>query len=543
MSDGTPPIPGPAGPREGLVAGGAHGPGRLRALTAIVLDALENAAEARGGPLPAGGPEAVALSTLSLCAPVLPEEGVGPEAALGDVVRAVAEGAADPADPACVAHLHCPPLAVAVAADLAGAALNPSMDSWDQAPAAGVIEELTTAALARLIHPTAPAPDALMTSGGTESNLVALLLARERATPGTLRVVTGANAHHSVHRAAWMLGLPAPVVVACRDGRMDPAALDDALAALAGAPLLVVATAGTTDEGRIDPLPEIARVAERHAARLHVDAAYGGPLLFSERLAPLLAGLEHAASVTFDLHKLGWQPVAAGVLAVADAGMLAPLSLRADYLNADDDTEAGLPDLLGRSIRTTRRPDALKMAVTFRALGRRGLGELVEHCVRTAHAFGRAVDARPGLRRRPGDIGISTVLFRPTVADALPDEVGDAVVAAVRRTLLAEGHAVLGRAQAEDADGRRRLWLKATLLHPDAAVAELLPLLGLVTAAADRAATEAEANGVVTGAEVDGVVTGAEVDGVVTGADADRAATEAPGAEDTDAPAAERLSP
>ncbi|RPK89243.1 L-2,4-diaminobutyrate decarboxylase [Streptomyces sp. ADI98-10] len=311
MSAGTPPAPGAGGVRRGLVAGGAHGPGRLRDLTAIVLDALEDAAPARGGPLPAGGPEAVALSTRALCAPVLPEEGVGPEAALRDVVRAVAEGAADPADPACVAHLHCPPLAVAVAADLAGAALNPSMDSWDQAPAAGVIEELTTAALARLVHPAAPAPDALITSGGTESNLVALLLARERAVPGPLRVVTGANAHHSVHRAAWMLGLPAPTVVACRDGRIDPAALDRALAALAGVPVLVVATAGTTDEGRIDPLPEIARIAEQHAAQLHVDAAYGGPLLFSERLAPLLAGLEHAASVTFDLHKLGWQPVAA----------------------------------------------------------------------------------------------------------------------------------------------------------------------------------------------------------------------------------------
>ncbi|MFE9697084.1 pyridoxal phosphate-dependent decarboxylase family protein [Streptomyces sp. NPDC006270] len=495
-SDGTPPDHGPGGVPGDAVAGGPHGPGRLRALTAIALDTLEDAAPARGGPLPAGGPEAVALRTLALCDPVLPAEGVGPEAALGDVVRAVAEGAADPADPACVAHLHCPPLAVAVAADLAAAALNPSMDSWDQAPAAGVIEELTTAALARLVHPAAPAPDALITSGGTESNLVALLLARERAGAGPgaappLRVVTGANAHHSVHRAAWMLGLPAPTVVACRDGRIDPAGLDRALTALAGAPLLVVATAGTTDEGRIDPLPEIARITERHAAQLHVDAAYGGPLLFSERLAPQLAGLEHAASVTFDLHKLGWQPVAAGVLAVADAGMLAPLSLRADYLNADDDTEAGLPDLLGRSIRTTRRPDALKMAVTFRALGRRGLGALVEHCVRTAHEFGACLDTRPALRRRPGDIGISTVLFRPTVADGLPVEVGDWVVAAVRRTLLVEGRAVLGRAVAEDGDGRRRLWLKATLLHPNAATADLLPLLDLVVEAANRAAAEA----------------------------------------------------
>lgn len=494
------------------LAGGVHGPGHLRALTAVVLDTLETAARTRGGPLPAGGPDAVARRTTALAAPVLPEEGIGAEAALADLVRAVAEGAADPADPACVAHLHCPPLAVAVAAELAGAALNPSMDSWDQAPAAGVIEELTTAALARLVHPDAAAPDALITSGGTESNLVALLLARERAAAGKgpLHVVTGANAHHSVHRAAWTLGLPAPAVVACHDGRIDPAALERTLAGLGGGPTLVVATAGTTDEGRIDPLPEIARIADRYGAELHVDAAYGGPLLFSERLAPRLAGLDRAVSVTFDLHKLGWQPVAAGVLAVADTALLAPLSLRTDYLNADDDTEAGLPDLLGRSIRTTRRPDALKIAVTFRALGRRGLSELVEHCVTTAEEFGRAVDARPALRRRPGGIGISTVLFRPVVADELEPVAGDAVVAEVRRTLLMDGRAVLGRAVAEDGDGRRRLWLKATLLHPDAATAELAPLLDLVTEAAERAAA-------------------GDGDGGRPG--------------DTDAPAAERLSP
>ncbi|MEV4440605.1 pyridoxal-dependent decarboxylase [Streptomyces sp. NPDC049577] len=467
-------------------------PYALRRLTSIALDALADGAAARGGPLPAGGPEKVAARTRALVAPVLPEEGVGAEDALYDVARAAAEGAADPSDPHCVAHLHCPPLAVAAAADLVASALNPSMDSWDQAPAAAVIEQEVTAALAHLVYAGRPGPDAVITSGGTESNLVALLLARERARAVGARpvqVLVGANAHHSVRRAAWMLGLPTPVVIDCPGGRMSPAALDRALVDCEPGPALVVATAGTTDEGLIDPLPEIADVAAFHGAELHVDAAYGGPLLFSERLAPRLAGIERAVSVTYDLHKLGWQPVAAGVLAVAEAAALEPLSLTADYLNADDDTEAGLPDLLGRSIRTSRRPDVLKIATTLRALGRRGLGRTVEHCADTAAEFARAVDEHPALRRRSGDPGISTVLFRPVAADALPGEAGDELVAAVRRELLAEGLAVLGRAAVADDDGTQRLWLKVTLLHPRTTATDLAGLLKLVAERAESLVT------------------------------------------------------
>ncbi|MCP9975833.1 pyridoxal phosphate-dependent decarboxylase family protein [Streptomyces somaliensis] len=470
------------------LAGGAQGPHALGKLTSVVLDALAEGAAARGGPLPGGGPGAVAERLRAACAPVLPEHGTGAEEALRTVVRAVAEGAADPADPRCAAHLHCPPLAVAAAADLAAAALNPSMDSWDQAPAASALEEEVTAALAALVYPGRAAPDALITSGGTESNLLALLLARERARAAgaaSVGVVCGTSAHHSVRRAAWLLDLPAPVHVDCPGGRTDPRAVDRALARTTG-PALVVATAGTTDEGLIDPLPQLAAVAARHGAELHVDAAYGGPLLFSDRLAPLLDGLQSAVSVTFDLHKLGWQPVAAGVLAVRDADLLAPLALRADYLNAADDGEAGLPDLLGRSLRTTRRPDVLKIAATLRALGRTGLGALVEHCVAGAREFAALVDAHPALRRRPGETGVSTVLFRPRAADAAPLGEGDALVAEVRRRLLAEGRAVVGRAVAEDADGTRRLWLKATLLHPLAAGEDLAGLLDLAAEAASR---------------------------------------------------------
>ncbi|WP_329548213.1 aminotransferase class V-fold PLP-dependent enzyme [Streptomyces sp. NBC_01356] len=444
------------------LASGPEGPGALRPLLDTVLDALREGGEARGGPLPAGGPEAVVRRVRDAVGDVLPRQGSAD--ALHTLVRALAEGAADPAHPLCAAHLHCPPLAVATAADLAVSVLNPSLDSWDQAPAASELEALVTRTLAR----EAGAADALVTTGGTESNQLALLLAREAhgSAHGGVRLVHGANAHHSLPRAAWLLGLPDPVVVPAPAGTMDPAALCEALTELPG-PLLVAATAGTTDAGLIDPLPEIADLCEAHGARLHIDAAYGGGLLFSDRHRGLLDGLDRAHTVTLDLHKLGWQPVAAGLLTVRDAHDLAALEHRADYLNADDDTEAGLPDLLGRSLRTTRRPDILKIAVTLKTLGREGIGALVDQVCARAHEFADLIAAHPGfeLYDRPT---ISTVLFRPT-------EATDDAVAAVRRTLLHEGRAVLGRATL---DGRR--WLKATLLNPHTRPGDLATLLKLV---------------------------------------------------------------
>ncbi|MGD6746090.1 pyridoxal phosphate-dependent decarboxylase family protein [Streptomyces sp. BH106] len=473
------------------LAGGTQGPDALRPLLTTVLDALHKGAAHRGGPLPAGGPEAVTAQLHHDVGELLPTHGTGPEEALRTLVTALAEGAADPADPLCAAHLHCPPLAVATAADLAASALNPSMDSWDQAPAASALEALVTATLAHEVYgagtpasheqpadthaargqaaPTLahPTPDALVTTGGTEANQLAVLLAREAAPPGEpVHLLVGANAHHSLARAAWLLGLPEPVTVPAPAGTLDPAALDEALTALPG-PKLVAATAGTTDAGLIDPLPEIADICQRHGARLHIDAAYGAGALFSPREAPKLNGLARAHTVALDLHKLGWQPVAAGILAVRDTAETAALGHQADYLNADDDTEAGLPDLLGRSLRTTRRPDVLKTAVTFKALGRTGLAALVDDVTALAHHLAQLIDAHPHFELYDTPT-LTTVLFRPTGAT-------DETIAAIRRALLTEGRAVLGRARM---DGK--LHLKATLLNPHATPEDLTALLDLV---------------------------------------------------------------
>ena len=451
---------------EPLLAAGAAGPERLRALVAVALDAMAGATRTRSGPVPAGGPPAVAAAVATALADggLLPEDGVGEVAALDELTRLVTAGSVDPAHPWCAAHLHGPTFAVAAAADLVGSVLNPSMDSWDQAPAASELERELTATLARLCYPGQDAPDAIMTSGGTESNLVGLLLAREQ---GRTRVVCGDNAHHSVARAAWLLGLPAPRVVATERGRLRADDVDPR------GDEVVVATAGTTDTGAIDPLPELAAAARQAGAWLHVDASYGGAALFSDRLAAKVAGLDAADSVALDLHKFGWQPIAAGILATR--APVRALHVRADYLNAGDDTEAGIPDLLGRSIRTSRRPDCLKIAVTLRALGRRGIAGLVERCCELARQVAREVERHPGLELW-AEPELSTVLVRPKDA-------ADGDVAAVRRRLLEDGTAVVGRATA---DGR--VWLKLTLLNPHADADDYRGLLDLLDATARRVA-------------------------------------------------------
>ncbi|MGW7330579.1 pyridoxal phosphate-dependent decarboxylase family protein, partial [Streptomyces sp. NPDC054840] len=424
------------------------------------------------GPLPAGGPTAVTARVHAALgdAGVLPAHGTGAHEALRTLVHTLAAGAADPADPLCAAHLHCPPRAGAAAAALAASALNPSRDSWDPAPAASALEALLTRTLAAEFYAT-PHADALVTTGGTEANQLAVLLARERHGPA-LTVLHGANAHHSIPRAAWLLGLPPATELPTPAGTLDPARLAEALATTPG-PTLVTATAGTTDAGLIDPLTHIADLCDHYGADLHIDAAYGGLLALSPRHRDTVAGLGRAHSLTIDLHKLGWQPVAAGLLAVPDTTLLAPLAHQADYLNATDDTDAGLPDLLGRSLRTTRRPDALKIATTLRALGRDGLAALIDRTVDTAHHLARLLDAHPGFELHAPPT-ITTVLFRPTHAD-------DDHLATLRRTLLDQGRAVLGRTHA---DGR--LWLKATLLNPHTTAGDLDHLISLLEGSTHR---------------------------------------------------------
>jgi L-2,4-diaminobutyrate decarboxylase len=472
----------PGDERSGVpgTSGGAAG---LAELLTVALAALADGTAARGGPLPSGGPPAVTAAVrAALHGNVLPEAGAGAAGTLAELTRVFAWGAADPADQRCAGHLHCPPLAVAAAADFVASVFNQSLDSWDQGPAGIALEGEVIATLAGLAgYPPASAAGVL-TTGGTESNLMGLLLAiraaERKRSGGRLRVLCSELAHFSIARQAALLGLGENAVirvVADRDHRMDVGALAEALGraeARGEVPAAVVATAGTTDFGSIDPLPRVAEAALAHEAWLHVDAAYGGAALFSGRLAPLLRGLPSADSIALDLHKLGWQPVAAGVFLTRDATALEPLAENIAYLNPADDEAAGYLSLLGRSLRTTRRADAFKIAVTLRSLGRAGLGALVERCHDLARYAAQAIDEHPRLILEAPPVLTSVVFAYRAGREA------DRVNAALRRRLLAEGCAVVGRT--EVSGGVR---LKLTFLNPAASPADVDALLDAVVAA------------------------------------------------------------
>jgi L-2,4-diaminobutyrate decarboxylase len=393
--------------------------------------------------------------------------------------------------PMTMAHLHCAPLLPALAAEVLISASNASMDSWDQAPAPSHLEQRLVQWLCGHFGLGAQA-DGVFTSGGTQSNFLGLLLARDHfcqrelgvcvqrsglpAQAPQLRILCSSVAHFSVQQSAAILGLGHDAVVpvdADADMRMDAGALQREITRLRGAgllPMAVVATAGTTDFGSIDPLSAVADIAQREGLWLHVDAAYGGALAFSDRLRPLLDGIQRADSLTVDFHKLFWQPISASALLLRDSSAWELLRLHADYLNPADAEAAGTLDLVTKSIQTTRRFDSLKLFVTLRTLGRQRFAALIEHTVDLAHAVAACIDAEPAFQR-VAPVAINSVVFR-CVHPAWHDSLADHVNAQVREQLLLAGHAVVGRTRVHG-----RVCLKFTLLNPETELVDVQRLL------------------------------------------------------------------
>jgi L-2,4-diaminobutyrate decarboxylase len=392
--------------------------------------------------------------------------------------------------PGTAAHLHCPPVIPALAAEVVLSALNQSMDSFDQAPAATVLEQAVVQALCREAGLPAGA-DGIFTAGGTQSNYMGLLLARdaylqshgnwcarERGLPPQarrFRLLCSEMAHFTVEKSAAQLGLGTDAVMRVAvddDYRMCPRALHACLTALERQgllPIAVVATAGTTDFGALDPLREIAALARQAGAWLHVDAAYGGALLFADRLRHRLAGIEQADSITVDFHKLLWQPISCGAFLVRDALSFEHLRHHADYLNPECHQEQDIPDLVTRSVATTRRFDALKLWVSLQAFGREQLSLMIERTLAQAQ-WAHAVISGSAHLEGLHEPALGCVVFRYRPSD--PDLDGDHLNSCLRQGLFDAGSAVIGQTQVAG-----KTCLKLTCLNPCTTEAEIGDLL------------------------------------------------------------------
>ncbi|QLG49966.1 pyridoxal phosphate-dependent decarboxylase family protein [Natrinema halophilum] len=462
-------------------------------------DALVESFATAEGPYSGPDPEALRKQLDELA--VFPDEGESVEVVLETVADEILDRSVRVHDPGCVAHLHCPPAIPALAAEVLLSGSNQSMDSFDQAPAASVLEERVIDVCCDLFEYPSGA-DGVFTSGGTESNVLSLLLARDWycetrfdrsvQTAGLppeaadLRVLCSDAAHFTTEQAAHLLGLGDDAVVTVPtddDRRIDLSALDATLERLEAdgrRPFALVGTAGTTDFGSIDPLSALADRAADRDLWLHVDAAYGGACAISDRLRPKLAGIDRADSISVDFHKLFYQPIGCGAFLLRDGERYRLLERNAAYLNPERDESTGVPNLVSKSLRTTRRFDALKPFVTFNALGRSGLADCVEYVCDLADAVAAEIRSEPALELCC-EPELSAVVFRyrPDRPSGRTDSSELAHVDRVNRTLrdelLADDAVLLARTEIDGIAA-----LKMTLLNPRTTLSDLRDALETV---------------------------------------------------------------
>ncbi|MFC3533838.1 pyridoxal phosphate-dependent decarboxylase family protein [Vogesella facilis] len=397
--------------------------------------------------------------------------------------------------PRYLAHLNCPVLLPSLMAELILSAFNSSLDTWDQSAGGTLIEQKLIDWTLGHLGLGADA-DGVFTSGGTQSNLMALLLARDSyyarrghsvqhaglpADAGRLRILCSSASHFSVQKSAALLGLgyEAVISVPC-DARqcMDMAALQAELARCQAAgllPLAVVATAGTTDFGSIDPLPDIAAQCRQHDIWLHVDAAYGGALLLSPTRRHWLHGIEFADSVTVDYHKSFFQPVSCSAFFARERRHFTHLTWHADYLNPLSAAQEGTPNLVNKSIQTTRRFDALKLWLTLRSMGGAEIGAMFDRVIELAQQGYAMLRAEPWLQFAAAP-QLSTLVLRFAPAAALGDDaLLDAANVYIRKAIFRSGEAVIA---ATKLGGRQ--YLKFTLLNPETTLADLAAVAALI---------------------------------------------------------------
>lgn len=322
------------------------------------------------------------------------------------------------------------PLPIGVWVDALCAALNQNAAGWRNAPVATVLEALVIAWLCDLIGYDHTSFGTL-TSGGSKANLIGLKSARDRTMPSAplhglttgdtappLTVYASEQCHFSLIRSADILGLGRDNIRTIDTDSRLHIRLDALRAALdrdrqESRPCCIVGLAGATSTGVIDPLDDLADIADEYGAWFHVDAAYGGALAFSHRHRDRVRGITRADSVTIDPHKWMFVPIACGALLVRDGGRVLQdaFDITPAYLSEHRDADDAPLDFFRYGQLGSRRGVALTLWACVKHLGVSGYAEIIDHHIDLTHYLANRLDELDDFER-VGQVETAVCCFR-----------------------------------------------------------------------------------------------------------------------------------
>jgi len=329
-------------------------------------------------------------------------------------------------------------------ADRIAAAFNPQLATWTTSPMAVEIEGHVIRAVARRAG-LPPDAGGHFTTGGAEANFTALICALTaacpdfaehgaRGLPGQPVFYISNEAHHAWIKIAHQTGIgraAVRLVPTDGQGRMDVSALEAAIAtdrAEGHLPVMVVATAGTTGAGMIDPVGEAAAVARRFGMWFHVDAAWGGAVIVSDRHRALLAGIEHADSLTIDAHKWLATTMGCGMFLTRRPAVLSDaFRVTTGYMPSN----VAALDPYVTTVQWSRRFLGLRLFLSLAAAGWDG------YAVHVEHAIGLTALLRDGLHERGWHIANRS----PLAVLCVEPPAGSVDPATIVRRVLASGAA------------------------------------------------------------------------------------------------------
>jgi aromatic-L-amino-acid decarboxylase len=378
--------------------------------------------ETRAYPVRSAGAEGDLLAALPAR---MPEEGEPLERIEEDFVRLVLPHLTHWNHPRFFAYFAISGSMPGILGEIYSAALNTNAMRWITCPASVELEKRMLRWLARSLG----IPDSfsgILADAASTSTLLSLAAAREKATDydcrrrglaasgAKLRLYASEEAHLSVEKAAILLGIGLDHVVRIPSDmnyRLDAGALRERVRSDRAAgflPFAVVATAGTTATTSVDPIPEIAAIAEEEGLWLHVDAAYAGAAALLPEKKDLFRGWEKADTIVVNPHKWLFTPIDASAFFFRDPEALRrAFSVVPEYLRTPD--EADNP--MDYGFQLGRRFRALKLWFVFRAYGRRGIEDRIRHHIRLARAFADWIDGEEEWERL-APAPFSVVCFR-----------------------------------------------------------------------------------------------------------------------------------